>query len=186
MPLGRGRKGKFQDFAQRTALKKELSDFADACSQLREVARMKKHDSEAQASKKKDQKKHDQKDGGAELPNQATVIANHTAYAFNVHGNSTIFNFEKCAWVVDSGCSHHMTPSTIEFTAYSPLASPMLITVANGDRMTAIGKGTVSFDNEMPDGTTVTSTVDDVLYVPQLAIGLLSVSALIDKGAQVT
>ena len=45
---------------------------------------------------KKNKKKNKKKNDSAELLNQTTVIANQIDYAFNVHCNLTIFNFEKC------------------------------------------------------------------------------------------
>ena len=78
-----------------------------------------------------------------------------------------------------------MTFSKVEFTSYSSLTSFMSIIVANDDRMIAIRKDTVIFDNEMSNDTIVIFTVDDVLYVSQLSIDLLSVSAFTDKSAQI-
>ncbi|POM64196.1 Retrotransposon Tca5 Polyprotein [Phytophthora palmivora] len=49
------------------------------------------------------------------------------------------------AWLLDSGASSHMTSDIDDFTEYEVLAGTLLITVANGERLLASGRGTVTF-----------------------------------------
>ncbi|KAE9035953.1 hypothetical protein PR002_g7311 [Phytophthora rubi] len=51
----------------------------------------------------------------------------------------------KAVWLLDSGASSHMTGERLDFTEYRALATSIEITVANGQRLHAVGVGTVKF-----------------------------------------
>ncbi|OWY98450.1 polyprotein [Phytophthora megakarya] len=82
------------------------------------------------------------------------------------------------SWLLDSATSSHMTRDRTDVTVFDELASTLIITVANGERLPAQGKGTVKFVLE--GGRTVCMT--DVLYIPGINQKLISISTLASKG----
>jgi len=87
-------------------------------------------------------------------------------------------------WVVDSGASHHMTRGEEAIACLGP-CDPVKITLANGKVHTATKSGTVEFD-ALVEGDTVRMTLEDVLVVLGLAVSLLSVPTVVDRGFEVT
>ncbi len=83
-------------------------------------------------------------------------------------------------WVLDSGAASHMTASIGQMDGYAKLAKPHAIYLANGQRLLAIGKGTVTLTHR---GAPV--TLHDVLHVPGLAYNLLSLPRATALGATV-
>ncbi|KAJ0391682.1 hypothetical protein P43SY_001646 [Pythium insidiosum] len=84
-------------------------------------------------------------------------------------------------WLLDSGASSHMTGDVGDFVEYQDLPASIWVTVANGQRLEARGRGCVRI--VLDQGTTVKLT--DVLFVPQLDSRLVSVPALTAKGSVV-
>jgi hypothetical protein len=66
------------------------------------------------------------------------------------------------SWLLDSGASSHMSGDAADFIEYRDLPRPLEITVANGQRLPAVGVGAVRF--HLDNGAKV--KVVDVLYVP--------------------
>ena len=60
------------------------------------------------------------------------------------------------------------------------------ITIADGSKLTAQGKGKCTFKIQTLNGQTNKITLDHVLYVPDLDSNLLSVQCCTDKGYVVT
>jgi len=87
-------------------------------------------------------------------------------------------------WVLDSGASHHMTGSTEAMTELGP-CELVRITLADGSDRVATKAGTVEFD-ALVEGDAVRMTLHDVLVVPELAVSLLSVPTVVDRGFDVT
>jgi len=84
------------------------------------------------------------------------------------------------SWVIDSGCSTHMTGSRELFSSLSPYEGS--VRAANGENLSAIGRGNVVFDCKSVSDGDVHVTLSDVLYVPRLKYNLVSVSCLIERG----
>jgi hypothetical protein len=84
-------------------------------------------------------------------------------------------------WVIDSGCSRHMTFSRAAFTDYNALQEPVLIRTANGVAIKGVGYGTISVRIVLPNRTTRSINIRDVLHVPDLAGSLLSVTQFQDR-----
>ena len=72
-------------------------------------------------------------------------------------------------WLIDSGCSNHMTPNQDLFTVLNQECRSK-VRVGNGEVLEAHGKGTISVDTHQG-----TKLISDVLYVSKLAVNLLSV-----------
>lgn len=77
---------------------------------------------------------------------------------------------------VDSGATHNLTNNLKILHNYKEEA-PVEIKVANGEKLLASGRGSVkiSLQNTL-------RTISEVLYVPELTVNLLSVSAMTRKG----
>lgn len=46
-------------------------------------------------------------------------------------------------WLIDSGATDHMTSSTHSFSTYVHFKNPLLVTLADGSKVPAVGKGCV-------------------------------------------
>jgi len=84
-------------------------------------------------------------------------------------------------WLIDSGCSRHMTYAREAFTAYELLDKPVIISTANGTNIEAIGHGTVGLQVALGERVCPIS-LQEVLHIPRLAGSLLSVLQLQDRG----
>jgi hypothetical protein len=82
------------------------------------------------------------------------------------------------AWFVDSGSSRHMTGMRSVFLSVSETGSDLH--VKNGARTMHAVKGVGCVRFQLESG--VSLEVDEVMYVPELKVNLLSISALEDMG----
>ncbi|KZV43091.1 hypothetical protein F511_04483 [Dorcoceras hygrometricum] len=82
-------------------------------------------------------------------------------------------------WLIDSGCTKHMTYDKYLFRELSSTTSSK-VRVGNGKYITVKGKGTVAISTYAG-----TKLISDVLYVPEVDQNLLSVGQLIEKGFKV-
>jgi hypothetical protein len=89
------------------------------------------------------------------------------------------------SWMVDSGCSKHMTFCKEAFSEYYPLDNPVLINTATGAQLQGIAEGTVTLQVTV-QGHTRPISLTGVLHVPGLAGSLISVLQLQDRGISVT
>ena len=78
-------------------------------------------------------------------------------------------------WVLDSGCTQHMTFDRSLFVDYTPYQGE--VRIANGQILEAPGTGTI----EVRIGN-VRTKIAGAIYVPQIGYNLLSVSQLADRG----
>lgn len=79
-------------------------------------------------------------------------------------------------WLVDSGCSHHMTFEETNFVELDR-SYKTRVKIGNGSFMDVEGKGDISLSTNK--GTKI---IQNVLYVPSLCENLLSVAQLVEKG----
>jgi hypothetical protein len=68
-------------------------------------------------------------------------------------------------WILDSGCTEHMTENRALFSRYEPLKNPRLIGVAGGSTLEAVGEGDINFGSGL--------IFKNVLFVPKLGNNLL-------------
>jgi hypothetical protein len=87
------------------------------------------------------------------------------------------YSSSKLLWIVDSGCSRHMTFCKEAFTEYSLLSVPIEVNTANGACILAIAEGTIPLSVAIGD-TIRTVALTRVLHVPKLTGSLLSVIQL--------
>jgi len=83
-------------------------------------------------------------------------------------------------WIIDSGCSQHITYDVSLFTEFEifPYEDQPELSVANGEIIKASGIGKIIL--ESLSGTEI--EIEDVLLVEDLKFNLLSVSKLVQKG----
>ena len=86
------------------------------------------------------------------------------------------------AWFVDSGASRHMTRTQELFANLSKEDLDLHVELGTNAKCVVEGVGTVRFQLESRGSLEVAS----VLYVSELKINLLSVSAMEDKGYTIT
>ncbi|KAJ9529172.1 hypothetical protein QJQ45_007848 [Haematococcus lacustris] len=89
-------------------------------------------------------------------------------------------NLLKGQWLVDSGCSTHLTPHIELLRDYQPLRAPHHIVCGNGSTMTAAGQGSVVFE-----GAGGSMVLRNVLHVPDAEGSLLSVGKAARAGGEV-
>lgn len=80
---------------------------------------------------------------------------------------------DKDEWIIDSGCSHHMTGDKSKFLTFQDYNGGL---VRFGDDKACLikGKGTISFDGK--------HNTDNVYYVEGLKHNIFSVGQLVEKG----
>ena len=88
---------------------------------------------------------------------------------------------QEMSWVIDSGCTRHMTYDRESFTEYHPLDRLIQVNVANGATIDAVAEGTVSLQT-IVNGSKRWVKIHNVLHVPDLSGSLISVSHLQDRG----
>ncbi|KAG8482499.1 hypothetical protein CXB51_024054 [Gossypium anomalum] len=84
-------------------------------------------------------------------------------------------------WILDSGCTFHMSPNRDWFTTYE-IVSEGVVLMGNNASCKIAGVGTIKV--KMFDG--VVRTISDVRHVPELKRNLISLSTLDSKGYRYT
>src|SRR5271163_2273950 len=113
--------------------------------------------------------------GGTAIYSAALAIVANTAIAQKLlDGSST-----ETLWIFDSGANRQMFPDKKEFLEYTPMVnSPDNVVGIGSNTLKVVGVGTVRIYDE----TGESSILQDVLHVPQLRNGLLSVTRATDQG----
>ena len=70
-------------------------------------------------------------------------------------------------WVMDSGCSHHMTPTCNNYISYNSYTNLQTVQLANKSHINAIREGTVLISTVV-DGITRCIQVEDIIHAPEL------------------
>ncbi|MFX3650893.1 MAG: hypothetical protein ACE3JU_26415, partial [Paenibacillus sp.] len=98
--------------------------------------------------------------------------------------NNISTNMEQHAgsWIIDSGASFHLTFKRDHFASLRNLSRVIPVQIANGSSYPATAIGIIYF--QLTCGTQL--RLSNVLYVPQLAVSLISVDALNRDGLNVT
>ena len=72
-------------------------------------------------------------------------------------------------WVMDSGCTCHMTPYMDDFVAGSMITTSRIIEVADGNIVPAKLQGLARMKILNDDRETISLRIEGVLYVPELS-----------------
>ena len=89
-------------------------------------------------------------------------------------------------WILDSGATCHMCNSESQFVSLQVLSKPLTVTLGDGHTLQAAGRGNVVLRMRLPHGKTRECTLHDVLFVPDLAYNLLSVTSAAKKNKVTT
>ncbi|KAJ9518715.1 hypothetical protein QJQ45_018704 [Haematococcus lacustris] len=109
-------------------------------------------------------------------PSRHPGSMSRSSIAYSVVSKPLLFG----EWVIDSGCSRHLTPHRELLHDYQPLHEPHHIIVANGSRIKAQGQGVVCFE-----GAGGAMQLLDVLHVPEADGSLVSVGKATRAGGSV-
>ena len=89
-------------------------------------------------------------------------------------------NSRRDTWLIDSGCTSHMTKFLSIFSTIDRSIKPK-IKLGNGDVVEAKGRGTINVKTSRG-----TKTITNVLYIPELDQNLLSVAQMLRNGYEVS
>ena len=92
----------------------------------------------------------------------------------------------KAAWIIDSGATCHMCNDQSLFVEYESLKTPLKVTLGDGYKVDAIGRGAVMLNSVLPSGVCKRCKLHNVLYVPRLSYNLFSVSVVTEHGKTVS
>jgi hypothetical protein len=98
------------------------------------------------------------------------------AFAANTYGKFLPFS----SWLLDSGCTQHMTSDRNVFTTYDSAST--VVSFPNSTTITAIGIGTI----RLLFNSNTAVEIPGVLHVPDLAANLLSANQLSTLGFHIT
>jgi hypothetical protein len=113
--------------------------------------------------------------GGTAIYSAALAIVANTAVAKKLLDKSST----EILWIFDSGANRQMFPNKKEFLEYTPMVnSPDNVVGIGSNSLCVTGIGTVKIYDE----TGGFSILQDVLHVPQLRNGLLSITRATDQG----
>ena len=90
-----------------------------------------------------------------------------------------------CEWIIDSGATQHMTFERARLSNYKEFKKPCVVNLGDSRSILAYGKGTYHVTAAVGDHTQNIS-LQEVLYLPELDKNLLSVNAMVRRGATVT
>ena len=130
-------------------------------------------------------KQNDARNGKLQQSNYASSSAHDDEKLFAMqHVFSTVqsdSDVQSDAWLVDSGCTNHMTSHSEWFRDLKELSSPGY--VETGDASMHPIKNVGSVPLQMNDGKV--KCLSEVLYVPQIARNLVSVGQCVEQNMQV-
>ncbi|KAG7599301.1 Integrase catalytic core [Arabidopsis suecica] len=98
---------------------------------------------------------------------------------FSAVEEKEISTIKEETWLVDSGCTNHMSKD-IRYFITLDRSKKITIKIGNGGKVVSEGKGDIRVTTTKGD-----HVIKDVLYVPELARNLLSVSQMISNGYRV-
>ena len=84
-------------------------------------------------------------------------------------------------WIVDSGATCHMCNSESQFVNLQTLSKPLTVTLSDGHSLQAAGRGNMILRMRLSHNKIQECTLYDVLFVPDLAYNLLSVTSAAKK-----
>ena len=114
---------------------------------------------------------------------QSANHASRASQAFIVQTCMTRSEEEsKRTWFIDSGASQHMCCVRDFFHDYKELATPEIVHLANNTTISGIGIGNVIWEDTHLNKTT---TIKNVLFVPDLSQNLISVKKITQAGYKV-
>jgi hypothetical protein len=117
------------------------------------------------------------------LPNQGPTVPSVSANSA-VTPTPTVTS-KVSEWLIDSGATMHLCNTREWFTSFQPDSTKKVI-VGDGRVIPVMGRGCIHMELSTLDGRTSVGKFDDVLFVPDIAVNLLSVSRLTNAGLQLS
>lgn len=111
---------------------------------------------------------------GQDSDEEVTLFVNALSAGDTCTGNDS--------WVLDSGATQHMCNDKFLFSNYVNLSTSVKVEVGDGRTLTAVGEGSVSLNVNLPNNMVENRTLEKVLYVPELAHNLISISQVTQGG----
>jgi Reverse transcriptase (RNA-dependent DNA polymerase)/Integrase core domain/gag-polypeptide of LTR copia-type/GAG-pre-integrase domain len=144
------------------------------------------HKSNECRKKKKDTEENETKGKGSGAQTTKSVNAHMgTASIEEVDDNDdlpvSLYAAARSRWMVDSGATHHITPHRSDFTNWTPAEG--VVSLGGHAEIRQTGTGTVTIH---PSGGTKIVHLHNVMHVPDAGARYFSVSALMQKGGQIT
>ena len=91
---------------------------------------------------------------------------------------------EMSEWLMDSGCSKHVTSHIADFIEYMPFDSPGKAEIADKKELDILGVGTIAIHHEMMDGKKSNIMLSQVLFVPTTNGRFYSTTFATEKGVK--
>lgn len=121
------------------------------------------------------------KSGETTKSSETASVAKETASVADKELLFAVSTVSNGAWIVDSGATSHISGSKKSFVSIDD-AYRSEIDLADGNKVSIIGRGACAIRCVNSNGDVTTATVTDVLYAPDIGGNLLSVSKLAKKG----
>ena len=87
-------------------------------------------------------------------------------------------------WIIDSGATSHICHDRSRFTDYVLLSKPEVVSLGDGHKQQAVGRGTVTLQIVV-SGKVKKYILNNVLHVPKLKFNLISVSKVTSDSKQI-
>ena len=88
---------------------------------------------------------------------------------------------DECHWLIDTGCSKHMTPHRHVFETFRKVSTPTFVMDGSGHQLPVEGEGLVEVQSVSGHKIQLLS----VMYVPELVTSLLSISTALANGCEI-
>jgi hypothetical protein len=144
------------------------------------------HKSTECRKKKKDAEEKEKKEKGSGAQSTKSVNAHVSTASIeeisdNDHIAISLYAAARSRWMVDSGATHHITPHRSDFINWNPAKG--VVSLGGHAEINQIGTGTVAI---RPSGGDKIVHLHNVMHVPDAGARYFSVSALMQKGGQIT
>lgn len=126
-------------------------------------------------------KKQPESDDNAGPNEEKANVAKESTQTDNKELLFSLSSFGRDAWIIDSGATSHITGNKRFFVSIND-AYRGEVDLADGTKVSIIGRGTCAIQCVDGSGNVTTAIVTDVLYAPKVSGNLLSVSKLAHKG----
>ena len=91
---------------------------------------------------------------------------------------------EMSEWLMDSGCSKHVTSHITDYIEYTPFDSPGKAEIADKKELDILGVGTIAIRLKMVDGKESNISLSQVLFVPTTNGRFYSTTFATEKGCE--
>ena len=91
---------------------------------------------------------------------------------------------EMSEWLMDSGCSKHVTSHITDYIEYTPFDSPGKAEIADKKELDILGVGTIAICHKMMDGKDSNISLSQVLFVPMANGQFYLTTFAMEKGCE--